>query len=257
MKYALVNGIKKEAERNELGECRCCGSKVRAYCGLEKINHWKHINLIECDTWSEGETEWHRQWKNIFDKSQQEVIKHDEITGEKHIADVYISSKDLVIEFQHSPIHFNEIKARELFYKKMIWIIDVSPYSKNILFHKDIGSKMYHIVLKPEAQHTESKCRILEKEGKYEMAKELINESWNNSNLFEASIEKYIKDSETNDYYLMEWKHEHKRWKEVSLPIFFDIGDGFIYRSVYPITYWKGFIVKRYEKEFFIAHYKK
>ena len=123
MKFALVNNIKKEAEPKEIGICICCGSSVRAYCGKERINHWKHIELVNCDSWYEGETEWHRKWKNEFTLASQEYIFRDPETNEKHIADIYNSHLKLVIEFQNSPITLDEIASRETFYKKMIWII--------------------------------------------------------------------------------------------------------------------------------------
>ncbi len=47
----------------------------------------------------------------------------DQLSGEKHIADVR-TPHGLVIEFQRSTIHPDEVLAREQFYQKMIWIID-------------------------------------------------------------------------------------------------------------------------------------
>ena len=44
-------------------------------------------------------------------------------SGELHIADVKTPS-GLVIEFQRSTIHPDEISAREVFYKKMVWVVD-------------------------------------------------------------------------------------------------------------------------------------
>lgn len=112
MKFAYVNGIKKAAEPNEVGLCIYCNSEVRSYCGYQRAYHWKHKKIVECDTWSEGETPWHREWKNHFKPIQQEVLKYDSTSGEKHIADVYLASANLAIEFQHSPIHIDEIKSR-------------------------------------------------------------------------------------------------------------------------------------------------
>lgn len=55
----------------------------------------------------------------------------------------------------------------------------------------------------------------------------------------------------------MEWKYQHKRWNEVRMPLFFDIGDSFVYRCIESIKIWNGFIVKRYSKEIFLNHYKR
>jgi len=43
--------------------------------------------------------------------------------GEKHIADVK-TAHGFVIEFQHSPIAADERRAREAFYRRMVWVVD-------------------------------------------------------------------------------------------------------------------------------------
>ncbi len=175
MKFALINGIKKTAKPSEVGICICCSSPVRAYCGSERVHHWKHINAVECDSWSEGETEWHREWKNKFDANHQEIILHDPKSGEKHIADVYLKPIDVVLEFQHSPIHIDEIKARESFYKKMIWILDLQPYKENISFHRNIGDAFR----KYKSAFWETRFRQsneLEKQGKLKEVEALLND---------------------------------------------------------------------------------
>lgn len=53
----------------------------------------------------------------------QEIVMFDEDTGEKHIADVR-TPQGVVIEFQHSVMPALELKAREIFYKHMLWIVD-------------------------------------------------------------------------------------------------------------------------------------
>jgi hypothetical protein len=123
MQYAEVNGEKVEAERGRKGSCPLCYGEVFAKCGEYRINHWAHKSKISCDEWWERETEWHRRWKNKFPKEWQEVVLHDEKTGEKHIADIR-SNDGIVIEFQHSPIVSQERRSRENFYKKMIWVVD-------------------------------------------------------------------------------------------------------------------------------------
>src|SRR5690606_39053089 len=235
-----------------------------------------------CDTWSEGETEWHREWKNKFDVNQQEIIQYDPESGEKHIADVYIESKNLVIEFQHSPIGSDEIKARESFYKKMIWIVDLQPYKSNISFRKDIGDAFNDC----KAVYWESRFRqidILSKQGKQKEVEELIDDrvydyfqnienkyfpdyfkkkskSDTASNILKT-IEKerkkvnqdlsgyflseehdnLLKESVNNHldqkYLLMVWKRKHKRWNHTASPLFFDIGDDFVYHSIENIQY--------------------
>lgn len=125
MKYALFNGEKKEAFKNGKGSCPLCEEDVIAKCGNIKIHHWAHKGKRNCDIWWENETEWHREWKNEFPKEWQEVIQVDK-NGEKHRADVLNPIKNLTIEFQNSPINIDELRSRECFYEKMIWVINAN-----------------------------------------------------------------------------------------------------------------------------------
>lgn len=130
MKYALVNGIKTEAQKGLVGVCPICDGAVLAKCGNVKINHWAHKSKENCDKWKENETLWHRKWKNNFPEQWQEKIFYDNSSGEKHIADV-CTDKNLVIEFQHSSIKPEEKLSRENFYKNMIWVVDGNKSKKD------------------------------------------------------------------------------------------------------------------------------
>ena len=122
MKYALVKNEKVEATKGAKGYCPSCGSELVAYCGEVYVNHWKHKGNRNCDPWWENETDWHRSWKGNFPKDWQEVTRYDE-SGEKHIADVKTNS-DWVIEFQHSYLKPEERRARNAFYRKLVWVVD-------------------------------------------------------------------------------------------------------------------------------------
>ncbi|MBP5713862.1 MAG: hypothetical protein J6X07_04085 [Prevotella sp.] len=123
MKFALVDNEKVEAAKGLKGVCPICQESVIPKCGQYKINHWAHKSIAHCDKWWESETDWHRNWKNLFPKEWQEIVAYDEKTGEKHIADIKTSS-DLVVEFQHSHISNEERISREEFYKNMVWVVD-------------------------------------------------------------------------------------------------------------------------------------
>lgn len=123
MKFAIVDNNKITATKGLKGLCPNCGSEVIAKCGEFKISHWAHKGARNCDPWWENETEWHREWKSNFSNDWQEVILTDELTGEKHIADIR-TPYGLVIEFQHSHIDPQERTKREKFYKKMVWVVD-------------------------------------------------------------------------------------------------------------------------------------
>lgn len=97
-------------------------------CGSVKIHHWAHKTGGTCDKWWESESEWHLKWKGYFPEDWREEVKHDQATGEKHIADVFNPNLELVIEFQNSPLSIGEMKSREAFYKKMIWIVNAQDF---------------------------------------------------------------------------------------------------------------------------------
>ncbi len=122
MQFALINGIRTEAYKGAKGICPLCSSSVIAKCGDKNINHWSHIGKRMCDKWWEHETDWHRNWKENFPVNWREVIHFDE-KGEKHIADVK-TDNGLVLEFQHSYIQSDELNSRNIFYKRIAWVVD-------------------------------------------------------------------------------------------------------------------------------------
>ena len=120
MKYASVNGQRREAQRGLSGVCPACGADMRPRCGNVRVHHWAHISARHCDRWWEPETDWHRAWKDCFPKGWQEIVGTDK-TGERHIADVR-TDRQWVIEFQHSRIDPDERHPREAFHRRMLWI---------------------------------------------------------------------------------------------------------------------------------------
>jgi hypothetical protein len=123
MHFALIDGQLTEAMPGLKGHCPGCAAPMVAKCGELRMHHWAHQNRPVCDDWWEPETVWHRQWKNQFPESWQENFLTDELTGEKHIADV-LTDYGFVLEFQHSHITPEERRSRENFYKNMVWVID-------------------------------------------------------------------------------------------------------------------------------------
>ncbi len=120
MKYALVNGQRREAEPDLDGVCPYCKRAMIAKCGNIRMKHWAHRGKRNCDSWWENETQWHRNWKEHFPIDWQEVV-HTE-RGERHIADVK-TVRGWVLEFQYSHLQPEERKARDTFYKKLVWIV--------------------------------------------------------------------------------------------------------------------------------------
>lgn len=123
MRFALVDAQMVEAAPGLKGVCPGCEAPVAAYCGKQRLWHWKHLSKDFCDRWWETETEWHRRWKDRFPREWQEARHRDAQKGEIHIADV-LTVHGAVIEFQHSRIDSQERTARERFYPNLIWIVD-------------------------------------------------------------------------------------------------------------------------------------
>jgi competence protein CoiA len=122
MRFAVVEGKRREAQPGCSAECPACGQAMIARCGEHKVWHWAHRGARICDHWWESETEWHRGWKNHFPKDWQETSCRSD-DGEKHFADVRTES-GLVLEFQHSFLRRDERESREIFYQNMVWVVD-------------------------------------------------------------------------------------------------------------------------------------
>lgn len=112
------DGIVSQAEPHLTGTCPGCKSPVIAKCGKKMVWHWAHARDAECDSWTEHETDWHRNWKLKF------PLEWCERSIGEHRADV-LNPYGRVIEFQHSPLSFEEMRERERFYGDMFWVVDI------------------------------------------------------------------------------------------------------------------------------------
>lgn len=133
--YAKQNGGRITATPNQKAFCPQCEGNVISKCGDIKVWHWAH-EVSDCDPWSEGETLWHREWKERFPEECREVtMRSSEDAPACHRADIKTDTH--VVEFQHSSISGDEIREREAFYhlcegNEMAWVIDVLEYHENI-----------------------------------------------------------------------------------------------------------------------------
>lgn len=144
MLFALVNGVKTFATPNQRGKCPVCDGVVTSVCSPKqyKINHWRHLSSTNCDPWKRGETQWHLNWKNLFPKEYCEIVMRDELTNEKHKADIRIGN-GLIIEFQNSPLSQTELDCRIKFYKKMIWVVNGSNFGVQHEFVTSLKPRSY------------------------------------------------------------------------------------------------------------------
>ena len=123
VEIALVDGRRSSPTKGQRGTCQYCDREMVAKCGRIKIWHWAHMPHYSCDPWLEAETEWHREWKSLFSIDWREIVQVDDRTGEKHVADVK-TAHGKVLEFQHSPMDYEELCSRESFYRDMLWVVD-------------------------------------------------------------------------------------------------------------------------------------
>lgn len=131
MFFEWINGEYRQPRlTGERAICRCCGAEVLAVVPKENQPHWRH-KTRDCDPWSEPEGEWHLRWKNLFPAHTREIPMVNDVTGERHRADIYFQPSvppGVTVELQHSPISESERLAREVFYMsrgRMFWLIHV------------------------------------------------------------------------------------------------------------------------------------
>lgn len=233
MKYAMVEGVRSEALPRAKGLCCACGNPTVAKCGEKILWHWAHVSRKMCDKWWENETAWHRRWKSYFPDEFQEIVHFDEATGEKHIADVK-TANGMVIEFQNSPMSPQEMRSREEFYGKMIWILNGDSFRNNFfIFHKLPDPKSAFDKDIFFLKYTAYKHRLLFRQGGY-VQKCPDYSRWSSCTYHEDgiigthSIETDDISKEIEPYYTghhsFDWLHPRTVWYEATKPVFIDFG---------------------------------
>ena len=112
MFFALdENSIRVNAEDGVFSNCVCpaCGKSVRQRRGDTNRHHFAHVKKESSCPFDYNEdyrnmSPWHIRMQEYFPKETRERIFTDKVTGEKHIADVFIEECNTVLEFQYSSI---------------------------------------------------------------------------------------------------------------------------------------------------------
>ncbi len=132
MIYALVDGApQRPTATGQRARCGCCGgAEMISVCGSQVEWHWRHAVGADCDSWAAGkESPWHHDWKMRIGEGDpariERVIVRDGVT---HRADAVIPHPDgdIVVEVQHSWLSQADLTAREVFYGRMVWLMDSS-----------------------------------------------------------------------------------------------------------------------------------
>lgn len=226
MQYALVNGVRTLPQKGLNGICPACIQEVIAKCGKIKIHHWAHKSLKDCDVWWEPETDWHRDWKNLFPENYREVVFKD---GDNfHRADIH-TSKGVTIEFQNSPIPYDELNSRERFYEKLIWVVNGLKFKENFGLKCDIpnpeSAVMKEFSVYGIGRFSERLMFKRDLINVYSISRHLML-SFDNEELYE--VEKEYNEMR-NTYWMFNWKYAHKVWLNSSALVFFDFGQEHLY----------------------------
>lgn len=230
MEFALLNGLRSLPVPRSNGECQFCGHPVIAKCGPQLIWHWAHRRRYSCDPWWENEGPWHRSWKNHFPSEFREVVAYDSL-GEKHIADLKLPD-GLVIELQHSSMTIDEMRSRESFYDKMIWIVDAEPFIRNITIFDPLPNPKLPFVddLIFYPPHPAWRRDRVSQKGSY---KSLIvtrrSKNVPGSSMVEIESGRTITEDFDATYvghHLFLWMRPRAIWYQTTRPTFLDFGDG-------------------------------
>lgn len=194
-----------------------------AKCGPRVMHHWAHTGRRNCDPWWENETQWHREWKNLFPESYREV-SHTAPDGEIHRADIK-TPKGIVIEIQHSSMTDAERISRESFYKNLVWIIDGSVFRQNFdIQHplpppdSNLAKDLVWVKAKRGMLGTTGGCFFRWSEGYLEKPGSLYRiHSFN-------EIKEQIH-QEHLDHYQYSWIRPRRTWLDAVCPVFIDLGN--------------------------------
>jgi len=165
------------------------------------------------------ESIWHRNWKKAFPLDYREKSFCCQTTGELHRADVFTPC-GTAIEFQNSPISLSEMKSREAFYSKMIWVVNGKKFKgfkilKNLPHPEDPGLNGYEF---RNSDHLSMvrKADVLNGAA----APKVLN--FHHPELKGLNM--------TSNFYHFCWKQPHAVWFCAMAPIIVDLGGHFLYK---------------------------
>lgn len=229
MQFALVNNEKVAAFPKGRGFCPICRAEAIAKCGPRIIHHWAHHRVSDCDPWWENETQWHREWKNLFPVECREV-SHAADDGEVHRADVKTPT-GIVIEVQHSTMTDAERISREEFYKNLVWVVDGSVFRKNFdIYHmlpdpkSEVAQDLVWSKAKRHLHGSNSGLFFRLSESIREnpaVTKKTLNAGWIHGihEIEDQVIQSY------NGYHQYDWVRPRKTWLDAKCPVYIDFGD--------------------------------
>ena len=166
-----------------------------------------------------GETPWHRDWKKAFPLYYREVSFFDEKLSQFHRADVHTPC-GTALEFQNSPICMEELKSRELFYPKLVWVLNGKKF-KGFRILKRLPDVDDPRLSGYEFCHTDHLSMIRKSDLLLGSGKPKV------LNFYHPEIKGLPL---TSHNYSFCWKHPHRVWYQARFPIIVDLGGHFLYQ---------------------------
>jgi hypothetical protein len=134
-KFAYINNasinindyLSAYVNKNKKATLKCMkGHELICVNGKIKTPHFRHKN--SCDVGGFPMTEWHCEWQGNFLNTEIDFPKINDTQVKDRRADVLLADHNIVLEFQHSKIDYDEVLNRKNDYdlnnKKTLWIID-------------------------------------------------------------------------------------------------------------------------------------
>ena len=157
--------------------------------------------------------------KKAFPPSFREITFRDATLGQLHRADIYTPC-GTTIEFQNSPICLNELKSREAFYPKLVWVLNGKKF-KGFRILKHLPDVNDHRLSDYEFCHTDHLSMIRKSDiFRGEHKPKILN-------FYHPEIKGIPL---TSYYYSFCWKHPHQVWFQAKAPIIVDLGGHFLYQ---------------------------
>jgi hypothetical protein len=205
MIFGLNDDLKRIRASKELSaRCEICNEVLIPACGDIYSHHWRHVKSTDCDPWKENETEWHRNWKKQFPEDWLEIVIKYNL--EIHRADIKTEA-GLVLELQNSSISNKDIQKRELFYGKMIWLINAQNFEQNFSIRSIVNHNLRSLDEKTHLQLNQN-YEIEEELDSYYQFRDKQIEKLRDFKLELASLEKkekaFIEGSESIDKHAIE-----------------------------------------------------
>jgi hypothetical protein len=121
------------------------------------LNYWRHDGDLY-DSWALPNATWNLEWKLLFPSNIVEISVQGHT--ERHVADVR-ANNGAVIKFQSRMLDSKQLRERELFFDKMIWVFKTDKWDMNINTEETVSSYI----------NTEGKSRQLPISDKFKWCK--------------------------------------------------------------------------------------